>query len=119
VIAGELMNSSVVAMAESDILNCYQSSKTYIAALGSVSQEPPKDWNKPVTNKAVFTANILNLSKAGTTGEIYFSNYLIHEFANNQKSLQPEPLIIKHLLLFRSDLEFHKQFIGNLFDAIE
>jgi hypothetical protein len=120
VIDGESISSHVVAMAEHDIITCYNHSKTYLAALGEVSQESPKDWSIPRTNMGILAANILNFSHSGPIAELLFSNVVIHELACISQGIKKErEVAMRRLLIARTDMTLHKQFLGNFFDGIE
>jgi hypothetical protein len=67
----------------------------------------------------VLTANILNLSHAGSVAEVHFSNFLIHDYANFSRGLKRAgELTTKNLLIARSDIALHKQFLGHLFNGL-
>jgi hypothetical protein len=108
----------VVAIAEADVAHCFTSAKEYIGALASVSQDPPKEWDRPRTKKLVQVANVISLSYAGSVGEIGFVNFSLHDLAMVRRGVLNE-FYGRRSLITRSSLELHKQFIGNLYKGME
>lgn len=117
VFEGEVMSSHVIAMVQADISHCFKISADYIQRLGSVSQEPPKQWDYPRTRQQTVVANMLNFAHAGNVAELSFSNYIIHDLALARNG-QSNDLVSGRILVARSNLEIHKQLIGHLFHGL-
>lgn len=118
VINGEVLSAHVIAMAALDLQQAYVHSKEYISALNTVSQEPPKEWDRPRTKLPVYVSNVIQCSFSGAVGEIGFSNYTIHDLAMVRKGTLNE-LYSRRNLVVRSSIELHRQLVGNLFKGME
>jgi hypothetical protein len=117
VLDGELFNSHIIMMFRDDVQNCFRISKDYISTVGTVSMEALKDWPRPRSGKPVVVANMLNLANAGQIGELVFSDYTIHDLAQASRAVLTEIPTAK-VLVARSSMNLHRQFLGHYFHEI-